>query len=91
MVRTLGLANIQCFERIDGNVKQRVVVPAKGVSYRVRDVLPGIPQSDYSSYNGIMFVKKIGDGVWEINLLNDGSKVNKNFVKTKYLPSLIPE
>lgn len=38
-----------------------------------------------------MFAKKIGDGAWEINLLNDGSKVNKNFVKTKYLPSLIPE
>ena len=41
------------------------------------------------SYNGIMFAKKIGDGAWEINLLNDGSKVNKNFVKTKYLPSLM--
>ena len=89
MVSLPGVVNVQCFERIDGNVKQRVVVPAKGVSYRIRDVLPNIPPSDYSSYNGIMFAKKIGDGAWEINLLNDGSKVNKNFVKTKYLPSLM--
>ena len=82
--------NVQCFERTDGNVQQRVVVPIRGSVYKVKDVLPDVPLTDYSSYNGIMFAQRVGNGLWDVRLLNDGSRVNKSFVKTKFLPFLIP-
>lgn len=89
MVPLMNISKVQCFERTDGNVLQRVVIPAVGVTYMKKDVLTDIPTSDYSSYNGIMFAKKVGDGAWEVRVLNDGGNMNGNFKKINYLPSIM--
>ena len=81
-------ANVQCFERTEGNIEQRVIVPARNVVYRVSDVLTDAPSSNLSTYNGIMFAERRGIENWTVlGALNDGADVNKLMVKTKYLPS----
>lgn len=81
-------SNVQCFERIEGNVKQRVVVPARGASYKLSEVLTDVEEGDKSSYNGILFAERVGNGDWTVlGALNNGNKVNKLIVKVKYLPS----
>ena len=89
LVENCGRSDVQCFERIDGNTKQRIVVPARGASYKLTDVLPDVSDSsDKSSYNGIMFAEREGSGDWVVlGVLNNGTKVNKLTVKTNYLPS----
>lgn len=89
LVENCGRSDVQCFERIDGNTKQRIVVPARGASYKLTDVLPDVSNSsDKSSYNGIMFAEREGSGDWVVlGVLNNGTKVNKLTVKTNYLPS----
>lgn len=81
-------SNVQCFERIEGNVKQRVVVPARGASYKLSEVLTDVEEGDKSSYNGILFAERVGNGDWTVlGALNNGNKVNKFTATTRYLPS----
>ncbi len=81
-------SNVQCFERTKGNIKQRVIVPAKGTSYKLGNVLEDIPPSNLSTYNGIMFAERKGNDGWDvIGILNDGEKTSKFFIDTRYLPS----
>jgi hypothetical protein len=79
---------VQCFERTDGDLKQRVIVPARGVYYSIQDVLPDISESNRSTYNGIMFAERKGKGEWTIlGVLNNGERINKTTIKSNYLPS----
>ena len=69
-------------------MKQRVIVPARGVYYSIRDVLTDVPESNRSTYNGIMFAERKGNGEWTVlGVLNNDDRINKTIVKTKYLPS----
>lgn len=80
--------DIQCFERTEGNVTQRVIVPAKDASYKVNEVLADVPPSNMSTYSGIMFAEREENGDWYVHgVLNEGAKVNKLIIKTQYLPS----
>ena len=83
-----NLKDVQCFERTDGDLKQRVIVPARGVYYSIQDVLPDISESNRSTYNGIMFAERKGKGEWTVlGVLNNGERINKTTIKSKYLPS----
>lgn len=83
-----NVSDIQCFERTEGSITQRVIVPARGVSYKVNEVLADVPSSNMSTYNGIMFAERNGNGDWLVHgVLNEGEKINKLIVKTQYLPS----
>lgn len=95
LTHTFTLINLEnapsvlCFERVIGNKKQRVIVPARGTSYKLTDVLSDVSDSpDKSSYNGIMFAERDGNGDWAVlGALNNGEKVNKLTVLTSFLPS----
>ena len=51
-------------------------------------MLADVPSSNMSTYNGIMFAERIGNGDWIVHgVLNEGEKINKLVVKTQYLPS----
>ena len=69
-------------------MKQRVIVPARGVYYSIQDVLPDISESNRSTYNGIMFAERKGKGEWTVlGVLNNGERINKATIKSNYLPS----